>query len=105
VAGEHNYTTEEPVEITTSLVTLSEIQVSDRMSVLTLQTSDNAESIQTRRKHLNKQLYLEHLNNEEKKAIEVICEDFCDIFHLEDNTLTFTTAVAHEITTKINSAR
>jgi len=37
-------TTEESVEITTPLVTLSEIQVSDRASVLTLQASDNAES-------------------------------------------------------------
>jgi len=61
-------TTEEPVEITTPLVTLSEIQVSDRMSVFTLKTSDNAESIQTRRERLNNQLRLEHLNNEEKKA-------------------------------------
>jgi len=56
-------TTEEPVEITT-LVTLSEIQVSDHMSVLTLQTSDNAESIHTRRERLNKQLRIEHLREE-----------------------------------------
>jgi len=74
------------------------------MSVLTLQTSDNAESIQTRRERLNKQLRLEHLNNEEKEAIEEICRDFCDIFYLEDDTLIFTTAVAHEITTKVDSA-
>jgi len=49
-------TTEEPVEITTPLVTLSDIRVSDRASsqtVLTLQASDNAESIQVRREHLN----------------------------------------------------
>jgi len=82
-------TTEELVEITTSLVTLSEIQVSDRTNVLTLQ-SDNAESIQARRERLNNQLSLEHLNNEEKKAIEGICKDFCDIFYLEDDTWTFT---------------
>jgi len=43
-------------------------------------------------------------NNEEKKAIEGIREDLCDIFHLEDDTLTFMTAVAHEIITKIDSA-
>jgi len=74
------------------------------MSVLTLQTSNNAESIQTRRERLNKQHRIEHMNNKEKKAIEEICKDFCDMFHLEDDTLTFTTAVAHEIITKIDSA-
>jgi len=79
--------TEEPIEIITPLVTLSEIQVRNRMSVFTLQTSDNAESIQARRECLNKQLRLEHLNNEEKKAIEEFCEDFCDIFHLEDDDI------------------
>jgi len=57
-------TTEESIEITTQLVTLSEIQVSDCMSVLTLQTSD------TNTKKTSKQLRLEHLNNEEKKIIE-----------------------------------
>jgi len=90
-------TTEEPVEITTLLVTLSEIQVSDRASVLTLQASESiqAESIQARRERLNNQLCLEHLNNEERRAIKEICEDFCDIFHLKDNTCT--TSVAHEI--------
>jgi len=69
--------------------------VSDRTNVLTLQS---AKSIQARRERLNNQLRLEHLNKEEK--IKGICKDFCDIFHLEDDTLTFTTAVAHEITTK-----
>jgi len=71
------------------------------MSVLTLQKS---ESIQARRERLNKQLRLEHLNNEEKKAIEETCKNCCDIFHLEDDMLTFTTAIAHEIATKVDSA-
>jgi len=60
-------TTEKPVVITTPHVTLNEIQVNDRMSILTLQTSNNVELIQVRRKRLNKQLRLEHLKNEEKK--------------------------------------
>jgi len=46
-------TTEEPVEITTPLVTLSEMRVSDCASVVTLQASDNAESIQTRKERQN----------------------------------------------------
>jgi len=45
-----------------------------------------------------------YLNKEEKKVVEEICENFCDIFHLEKDTLTCTTAIAHEITTRVNSA-
>jgi len=36
--------------------------------------------------------------------MEEICEDFCDIFHLEQDTLMCTTATAHEITTRVDSA-
>jgi len=38
--------------------------------------SENYESIQERKENLRKQLRLEHLNREEKKAVEEICEDF-----------------------------
>jgi len=66
--------------------------------------NENYESIQERKENLRKQLRLEHLNREEKRAIGKICENFCDIFHLEQDTLTFTTAIAHEITTRIDNA-
>jgi len=66
--------------------------------------NENYESIQERKENLRKQLRVEHLNREEKKAVEEICEDFCDIFHLEQDTLTCTTAIAHEIITRIDSA-
>jgi len=45
----------------------------------------------------------EYLNEEKKKALERICEEFCDIFYLENNTLTCTT-VSHEINTRTDSA-
>jgi len=66
--------------------------------------SKNYESIQKRKENLRKQLRLEHLNREEKKAIEEVCENFCDIFHLEQDTLTCTITIAHEITTRVDSA-
>jgi len=81
-------TTEESVEMTTPLVTVDELRGNDRASILTLQQakSENYEPMQERKEKLRKQLRLEHLNREEKKAIEDICENFCDIFHLEQDT-------------------
>jgi len=35
---------------------------------------------------LKKSLRTEHLNKEEKEALEQICEEFCDTFYLEDDT-------------------
>jgi len=98
--------TEESVEITTSLVAIDELQTSDRASILALQQakSENYESIQERKENLRKQLRLEHLNRKEKRAIGEICKNFCDIFHLEQDTLTCITAIAHEITTRVDSA-
>jgi len=99
-------TTEESVEITTPLVTVDELQTSDHASILALQQakSENYESIQKRKENLRKQLRLEHLNRKEKKIIEEVYENFCDIFHLEQDTLTCTTAIAHEIPIKVDSA-
>jgi len=99
-------TTKESVEITTPLVTVDEIRVSDRASILALQHAEyeNYESIEERKDNLRKQLRLGHLNREEKRAVEEICEDFCDIFHLEKDILTCTTAIAHEIKTRVDSA-
>jgi len=99
-------TTEESVEITTPLVTVDELHVNDRASILALHQAknENYEAMQERKEKVRKQLRLEHLNREEKKAIEEICENFCDIFHLEQDTLTYTPAIAHEITTRVDSA-
>jgi len=37
-------------------------------------------------------------------TVEEICEDFCDMFHLEKDILTCTTAIAHKITTRVDNA-
>lgn len=39
----------------------------------------------------------DHLNNEERKTILEICEHFSDVFHLENDYLTFTNAAEHII--------
>jgi len=67
-------TTKESVEITTPLVTVDEIRVSNRASILALQKakSENYESIQERKENLRQQLRLEHSNKEEKRAVEKI---------------------------------
>lgn len=42
----------------------------------------------------------EHMNSEEKNAIEKICRKYSDIFHRPDTPLTFTNQVKHRIKTK-----
>ncbi|KAL6257799.1 hypothetical protein P5V15_011386 [Pogonomyrmex californicus] len=51
-----------------------------------------------------KQLCTDHLNIEEKETLGQICNDYCDIFHLKSDSLSHTTAVQHEITTRTDSA-
>lgn len=48
---------------------------------------------------LNENLRLDHLNQEEKDAINNICTEFNDIFHLPTDELTRTTATTHNIPT------
>jgi len=52
---------------------------------------------------LKKLLCTEHLNKKEK-VLEQICEEFCDIFYLKDDVLTYTSTVSHEINTRTDSA-
>lgn len=41
----------------------------------------------------------EHLNTEEKQLLTSLCKDFSDIFHEENQKLTFTNKIKHEIKT------
>jgi len=45
-------------------------------------------------------LRIEHLNEEKKEVLEQICKEFCDTFYLEDDELTCTSTVSHEINTR-----
>jgi len=76
-------TTGENVEIITLLVIIEELWASDRENIHTLQKTVNESGILPRHERVRKQIRIEHLNKEEKKTIEQICENFNDIFHLE----------------------
>jgi len=47
---------------------------------------------------------LNHLNDEERKTILKICEDYNDVFHLDGEILTSTSAAQHEIMTRSDTA-
>ncbi|KAL6264177.1 hypothetical protein P5V15_004258 [Pogonomyrmex californicus] len=96
-------TTGESVEMTTPLVTVDEIKTKDAAHMYTMEVSSNEtsdESIQVRKEKLHRQMRTEHLNKEEKKTLHQIFEDFRDIFHLENDRLSYTNAVVHEINTR-----
>jgi len=65
---------------------------------------EDKKTSQARKEQLKNLIRTEHLNEEEKKALERICEEFCDIFYLEDDVLTCTSTVSHEINTRTDSA-
>ena len=53
----------------------------------------------SRSKLIKENLRFKHLNQEEQKLIEKICEDYEDIFHLSGDTLTQTSAISCDIRT------
>lgn len=48
---------------------------------------------------LEKNLRTDHLNSEEKNSLLMICKEYSDLFYLDGDKITATTAVAHEIRT------
>ena len=99
-------TTGETIEITTPSVTVEELCMDDDAHIHTVKTADEREreNILTRQERLWKQMRTSHLNTEEKEKLQEICEEFCDIFYLEGDVLSYTNAVEHEITTRTDSA-
>ena len=51
----------------------------------------------TRAEEVLKWLILDHLNTQEREQVEKTCADYHDIFHLQGEILTSTTAIRHEI--------
>jgi len=72
--------------------------------VLHVTQREGKEPSLARKEQSKKLIRTEYLNEEEKKALERICEEFCDIFYLENDVLTCTTAVSHEINMRTDSA-
>jgi len=48
---------------------------------------------------LKESLRVEHMSVEERTAIQDLCKEFADIFHLEGDKISYTNAVHHEIKT------
>ena len=67
------------------------VQVTDR------QEEPHASSI--RLKRLEEALRTDHLNSEERESLVAICQDYSDIFFLEGDRVSATTAVTHKIKT------
>jgi len=68
--------------------------------VLHMTQREGKEPPLARKEQLKNLIRTEHLNEEEKKVLERICEEFCEnIFYLENDALTCTMAVSHEIYT------
>jgi len=92
-------TTEE--QIPTPLVSIEEIPetVPDNAEkpVLHMTQREDKKPPQARKEQLKNLIRTEHLNEEKRKALERICEEFCDTFYLENDTLIYTTAVSHEL--------
>jgi len=76
------------VAILTLLVSIKEVPKTDKV-VLHMTQREGKEPL--RKEQLKNLIRTEHLNKEEKKALERICEEFYDIFYLE-NALICTTA-------------
>lgn len=49
--------------------------------------------------HINETLRTEHMSSEEREAIQTLCHEFSDVFHLEGDRISCTNAVYHEIKT------
>ena len=107
----HNYhckisvinTTEKEIEIQTPHVQIEQITKENTAELLA--TAKEEDSIPKSRTEKIKQLLrTEHLNQEEKRAIERISEEYSDTFHLKGEPLTYTNAVQHEIATRDGSA-
>jgi len=97
--------TKEQVVISMPLVTIEELpedvtpDTAEKHIVQVTQRKDK-EPMQARKERLKKSLRTEHLNEEEKKTLEQICKEFCDTFYLEDDVLTCTSIILHEINTR-----
>lgn len=69
----------------------------EKTSTILNLSSENDKSLPHRLKTLRNNLRLDHLNEEEKKSITDLCEEYNDIFHLPGDPLTCTEVLQHEI--------
>jgi hypothetical protein len=88
---------EEIVDITLPIVSLEECKT-EAIQVGTLQARREVAQ-PDRLRELRAKIRTDHMNDEERRLILMICEDYNDIFHLPGDKLTTTTTVEHVIPT------
>jgi transposase InsO family protein len=92
-------TNDEQREITLPWVNLEQCDdetIGLRVGAINIQQEIAAEG---RWRELRKKLRIDHLNDEERRSVVRICEEYSDIFYLPTDRLTTTTAVEHVIPT------
>jgi len=96
-------TTNESVEIRTPVLSIEKYEDKENQINL-VTTGKRSDTHDSRNEQIWQLLRTEHLNKEEKRSFEQICEKYADVFHLEGEPLMCTTVVNHEITTRTNTA-
>lgn len=80
---------------------LSEVshEIFDTISIYTIKSSEVSKNPHNRINLLREALRNDHMNMEEKNAIEELCSEFSDIFYLDGDKISCTSATLHEIKT------
>lgn len=97
-------TTEKQIEIEAPVIEIEKIEVGKEAAILTARTAVSNKIPLSRTQQLREALRLDHLNDEERKMVLQICEEYSDAFHLKGEPLAATATVKHEIVTRADSA-
>lgn len=96
-------TTDTTIEMLMPQVKIEEITQENTVEINTAQKKEEEDDI-PRTEKIMRTLRIEHLNEEERKAIKGICEEYSDVFHNEGEALTYTNTIAHQIATQADSS-
>lgn len=91
--------TEEPQTLTKLKLSNLTHEVFDIIKINSISTNKIAENKENRIQLIKDVIKWDHMNKEEKEAIEHLCNEFSDIFFLEGDKIRSTEAVMHEIKT------
>lgn len=91
--------TEEPQTLTISKLSELSHEVFDVVTINSIQTIGIPKSKCNRIQFIKEALRCNHMNLEEKEAIEELCSKFSDIFYLDGDKISCTSVIKHEIKT------
>jgi len=91
------------VEIQSPVLNIEKYEEAEtEINIVTTQRGNETRA--SRSEQIQQLLRTEHLNTEERKTLEQICQEYADVFHLGGEPLTCTKVVNHRITTRTNTA-